>query len=308
MNTTVQAPPATLSVTMCASRPGLTANHLPCCAMRTTITWLGRALTAGCAFALLTACAVGTEREGAASSSTESPSVLLVRDRSYDDVTQLRDALVAAGFECPSWRATSVIGASSAGDCSESLSISVYGDPANLAENLATLGKWVDPQTLLVGPNWLVNSSEAVSMQAYLGGEMNSPARQPEATTAVEVAPSPITEFGEWTSPVDGISVQLGAPVRRPTSDLCKGPSMKLKIKNSGASPAELSWITVEGGDGSRIMSVEGGPDDGYFEDATIDPGSTQVWDVLSCEDPSEKVTVRIQIVHDNAAVYQFSE
>jgi hypothetical protein len=277
--------------------------------MRTTATWLGRALAAGCAFPLLTACAGGTET---ASSSAESPTFLLVRDRSYDDVTQLRDALVAAGFECPSWRATSVIGASSAGDCSDSLSMSVYADPANLAENLATLGKWVDPQTLLAGPNWLVNSSQAVSMQAYLGGEMNSPARQPEATTAVEVAPSPTTEFGEWTPPVDGLSVQVGAPVRRATSETetwtCGGPSMTLKIKNSGASPAELEWITVEGGDGSRIMSVEGGPGDGAFEYSSIDPGSTQVWDVISCDDPSEKVTLRIQVVHDSAAVYQFSE
>ena len=83
---------------------------------------------------------------------------------------------------------------------------------------------------------------------------------------------------------------------------------MQLQIRNSGNKSRALRWIHVQGLDGSETMSVEGGAGLEIFDDASISPGETQTWKVTTCSEPAEPVGVKIQIVYESWAVFQFSE
>jgi hypothetical protein len=261
---------------------------------------------------MLTACTAEAGRVSqSTSSSSQSVDSSSTRNRTFQSATALRDAAVAAGFSCPSWRPVPVLGASSAGDCSDRDTFSVYSDHAALDENVTYLRSQVIPATLLMGPNWLINSSDAPNLQGVLGGEIVSvgPPSTPTDSTP-PASPSPESNFGAWTTPSDGISVKLSTPQRQPDNGgLCSQDAvMQLQIRNTGHKSRELRWIEVQGLDESESMFVEGGAGLEIYDDASISPGETQTWKVTTCSEPAEPVGVKIQIIYDSTAEFRFSE
>lgn len=91
--------------------------------------------------------------------------------RRYQSVTELRDAAVAAGYDCPDWRETNVVAAAAgSGTCSSSDVFSVYlteQDVSTAAGRLKTLGV-----SALAGPNWIINTrpEHLQGLQEKMGG------------------------------------------------------------------------------------------------------------------------------------------
>lgn len=86
-------------------------------------------------------------------------------------IDQLVDAAIDAGMVC-NWEQTDVVSdAVASGACSDDTSLMMFGDSAatqNRADELAGLVK----SPLLVGENWIINSSVGADLQPKLGGEL----------------------------------------------------------------------------------------------------------------------------------------
>ncbi|WP_432560605.1 hypothetical protein [Granulicoccus sp. GXG6511] len=88
-------------------------------------------------------------------------------------MVELRDAAVAAGYDCPEWAETNVVKlAAGSGRCSDQDVFSVYltqQDVSTSVQNLKALGAGVH---LLTGPNWIINVRPAhlEPLREKLGG------------------------------------------------------------------------------------------------------------------------------------------
>lgn len=90
-------------------------------------------------------------------------------------VADLKDAAVAAGFDCPSWEQSNHMpAAAESGTCTDDDVFSTYTSQADrdevvdfLKENLSGTGIEL---TLLVGENWIINSDTAAELEPELGG------------------------------------------------------------------------------------------------------------------------------------------
>lgn len=108
-----------------------------------------------------------------APSSTPSPSK--TGPVSYGSVTELRDAAVAAGYDCPSWeQENNVTLAAESGACSDAdvfMTFTGEDDRDELVANLKAMATETIGVTLLVGPNWVINTEDGLeSLQEALGG------------------------------------------------------------------------------------------------------------------------------------------
>ena len=126
----------------------------------------GRRLVAASATMLaLTGCSAGSLIPGASPSPT--PEV------TYDSVTELRDAAVEDGYDCPDWRQTNVVkNAAQSGNCSSadvfSIDLSEEDAPQTI-DGVKSLGTEVH---VLTGGNWIINAptAELSSLKEALGG------------------------------------------------------------------------------------------------------------------------------------------
>lgn len=131
---------------------------------------------------------------GCGGGDTTEPSVPATSSQALGEVgtvAELKDAAVAAGYACPNWRQDNVVKlAAESGRCSDSDVFSTYLSESTRDELVQALKDMtkdtremladdedVDPtlldeEVLLVGPNWVINSSEAVSLQGKLGGQI----------------------------------------------------------------------------------------------------------------------------------------
>lgn len=99
------------------------------------------------------------------------------KDASYGSVNEFRDALVAAGYDCPDWKQTDdVPSAAQSGRCSTKdklMTFSTTDDRDHIVDTfkdfMGGLGMEVH---LLVGPNWILNSADADQMQKKIGGSV----------------------------------------------------------------------------------------------------------------------------------------
>ena len=85
-------------------------------------------------------------------------------------VLELKDAAVAAGYECPSWTQDDrVAAAAQSGTCSDADVFTVW---TNEEAKQAMIGllKSLGDASLLVGPNWVINGEDAPALQEELGG------------------------------------------------------------------------------------------------------------------------------------------
>lgn len=110
----------------------------------------------------------------AASTPSSTPSPSKTGPVTYGSVTDLRDAAVAAGYDCPSWeQANHVTLAAESGTCSSAdvfMTFTGEGDRDELVgllkQNLGDVG-----MHLLVGPNWVINTEDGLdALQEALGG------------------------------------------------------------------------------------------------------------------------------------------
>ncbi|MBK9087494.1 MAG: hypothetical protein IPL80_19880 [Sterolibacteriaceae bacterium] len=93
------------------------------------------------------------------------------RDMEYPTVVALKDAAVRAGYPCPSWSQDNrITKAAESGSCTDADVFSTYlshESRDSVVTFLKTSGVSV---TLLVGPNWIISSKSAPSLQSALGG------------------------------------------------------------------------------------------------------------------------------------------
>lgn len=91
----------------------------------------------------------------------------------FDDVVALRDAAVKAGLPCPSWEQRNLVKlAASSGTCSDQDVLSVYLSEDAVQQSVDVL-KTLGPVHLLVGPNWIINHSDELTLHVLkveLGG------------------------------------------------------------------------------------------------------------------------------------------
>lgn len=114
----------------------------------------------------LTLAACGSATPESEPSSTE----VVVQE--YSSVTELRDAAVAAGYECPSWtQSNHVTAAAQSGSCSDVDVFSTYLSEAAVQDNVEGLKSFGEIH-LLVGPNWIINIEQPAldMLAAGLGG------------------------------------------------------------------------------------------------------------------------------------------
>lgn len=82
----------------------------------------------------------------------------------------LKDAAVAAGYLCPSWKqGNQVTAAAESGVCSDADVFMTFISASGRDQVVAFL-KGNKGATILVGPNWAINSKGAPALQARLGG------------------------------------------------------------------------------------------------------------------------------------------
>ncbi|EKA62261.1 hypothetical protein B277_03008 [Janibacter hoylei PVAS-1] len=110
---------------------------------------------------------------------------------SVGTVSELKDAAIAAGYACPSWVQDNVVKlAAESGRCSDSDVFTTYLSESSRDESVQihkAMAKetremfaddedadpaLTDEEVLLVGPNWIINSDDAASLQADLGGQV----------------------------------------------------------------------------------------------------------------------------------------
>ena len=90
----------------------------------------------------------------------------------FASVTELRDAAVAVGYDCPSWvQDNKVTLAAQSGSCSTADVLSIYLTEADTTASVQKLkGISGSDVHLLVGPNWIINTARAGDLQSKMGG------------------------------------------------------------------------------------------------------------------------------------------
>lgn len=105
---------------------------------------------------------------------------------SFDTVEELKDAAVAAGYDCPSWEQDDAVTlATESGHCSDSDVFSMYdadaidkGVEQERANQQQLVDNDIDTNSSVAGKNWIINpdsESSAVLLQSKLGGELITP-------------------------------------------------------------------------------------------------------------------------------------
>lgn len=130
----------------------------------------------GAAVILVSGCAPDTPSPAATTPTVSSPtpSPSYTKDARYGSVVELRDALIAAGYKCPSWLQDDRIKlAAESGQCSDADVLSTYATQADLDEYVdgwRSLG--LEDNPIVVGPNWVLNLPEEAIPQVRerLGG------------------------------------------------------------------------------------------------------------------------------------------
>lgn len=89
--------------------------------------------------------------------------------RTFETVGELREALEAAGFECPEVMVHNRFKyASASGSCGE-IGLGIYANGASLDSELAAR-KTYTGDTINVGKNWIVGTDAPDQVQEWLGG------------------------------------------------------------------------------------------------------------------------------------------
>jgi hypothetical protein len=114
----------------------------------------------------------------------ESSSPSVVKDARYGSVTDLKDAAVLAGLPCPTFELSNQVeSAAQSATCSDDSVLSTFATDADLQKMLANyrsssdvfIQQGIEPSSLLVGQNWVINASEVLALQPIMGGVVDDP-------------------------------------------------------------------------------------------------------------------------------------
>lgn len=126
--------------------------------------------------------ATGTSDAGSASDDQASSAV--ETDAEYSSVDELRDAAVASGYACDSWKKRQPVRfATEVSSCSWNDSFATFESEGDVQKQIDSFKATDDmlvesgerPMPHLVGPNWIITAADAASLQAALGGEVVEP-------------------------------------------------------------------------------------------------------------------------------------
>lgn len=141
--------------------------------------------TAGVVMALLLGLALagcGSDDEPEAATAPSSSSPTSQGPKTFSSVGELKDAAVAAGLACPSWKQDNVVqAAAESGTCSDETVLSTYATDADLQTAIGNLRdinelmkeQKLEPTPILIGPNWIINAPDAPSLTGALGGTVD---------------------------------------------------------------------------------------------------------------------------------------
>lgn len=91
--------------------------------------------------------------------------------QSYASVVELKDAAVAAGYDCPNWvQSNRITLAASSGECSTRDTFAVYLTEQDVSTAVQKHKSFGTEVSLLVGPNWIINSKPATGLGALREG------------------------------------------------------------------------------------------------------------------------------------------
>lgn len=144
---------------------------------------MNRVRTALAVGALLIAagCGGGSSSDGSDKAATKPTSKAL---GNVSSVVALRDALIAAGYDCPSWKQDNIVKlAAESGSCDDDSVLSTFASDSDLQAQLDTtralnqmsVDANVQPTPVLVGPNWMFSAPEAGEYASEVGGTVVSP-------------------------------------------------------------------------------------------------------------------------------------
>lgn len=138
---------------------------------------------------VLTGCGSGDE-PAAVKQASESPASSTPsptgpeKDATYSSVTELKDAAVAAGYQCTNWVQDNKVNlAAESGHCSDEDLLSTFATEADLQSQLET-SKSMDEllkdngiatTPTLIGPNWMIHGLGVAALADQLGGTVYSP-------------------------------------------------------------------------------------------------------------------------------------
>lgn len=124
------------------------------------------------AVAGLSACGNAPRESAEAAKAPQTASAPSTPPARYRSVTDLRDALISAGYDCPDWQRTDRVKlALQSGSCSSADVLSIYTGPETVQAAVQQL-KSISPDGvhLAVGENWIINTKQAEGVAAALGG------------------------------------------------------------------------------------------------------------------------------------------
>jgi hypothetical protein len=122
--------------------------------------------------------------DGAGSSADSESSGTVEADAEYAGVDELRDAAVASGYTCGSWKKRQAVRfATEVSSCSWNDSFATFESEADVQKQIASFESTDDmlvesgerPLPHLVGPNWIITTADAETLQSDLGGEVVEP-------------------------------------------------------------------------------------------------------------------------------------
>ena len=95
--------------------------------------------------------------------------------QSFSDIDGVRDAFVSSGGDCPQWNQDNrVTDALQSGTCDEETVIMFFGSEgeanARALDLKNTMKSFGITPSLLVGPNWVINSPQVLAVEQQMGG------------------------------------------------------------------------------------------------------------------------------------------
>jgi hypothetical protein len=143
-------------------------------------------VAAALALGVLGACGGGSDEGGGAPDGqpAATPTPTASELGTVSSVTEVRDALVDAGYVCSNWDQSNVVDlAAESGSCDDDSVLSTYASAGDLQAQLDSnrdMDKLFEENGVeltpnLVGPNWIVNAPGADKYADALGGTVVSP-------------------------------------------------------------------------------------------------------------------------------------
>lgn len=182
----------------------------------------------------------------------------------YASVTELKDAAVQVGYQCPNWQETNhVTVASGSGSCNDDDVFMLFSDEGQVPDTAAFLQS--SGSTILSGPNWIINGARVGAIKDALGGTLGAPSGPSTSATTNSAYPElkpedikvglKVTKKQCFGSAGCNVTYQI-----EPSSSAVLDPAGKWQITYSvkGLEDEQINTFTLDG-DGTVHFAPETG-------------------------------------------------